>query len=134
MSKIISLFFSLYLLLGTLILPGGDFSVLPKLPSMYQQCGKTHPDMNAFDFVTDHLMNIDGFFDSHASGDPQRPHEPFPFQKQAHAFIPCIVPSADCVITKITGSNKIISKNIFPSHINRYNFDFINGVFHPPIA
>lgn len=32
--------------------------------------------MTPIDFITDHLINIDGAFDSHDHGDEQKPHTP----------------------------------------------------------
>ncbi len=69
----------LYFALGKLVLPLGDFSVLPDLPLMYLHCKATeHHDMNPLDFITDHLINIDGLFDAHDNCDEQKPHRPFP--------------------------------------------------------
>lgn len=80
MKEAFVIFMLAYFALGNLILPMGDFSVLPDLPSMYTHCKATeHHDMNPFDFITDHLVNIDGFFDAHGNGDEQKPHHPFPF-------------------------------------------------------
>lgn len=67
----------IYFVAGAIMLPLGDFSVLPSLPSMYRHC-KTfeHPDMTPVEFITDHLINIDGVFDKHEGDDDQRPHNP----------------------------------------------------------
>ena len=44
---------------------------------MYQHCKTTEdPDMSPIDFITDHLINIDGLFDKHEKGDEQKPHLP----------------------------------------------------------
>ena len=44
---------------------------------MYQHCKATEDkDMTPVDFITDHLLNIDGLFDKHENGDPQKPHHP----------------------------------------------------------
>ncbi len=74
--RILACFFAFYYLLGTVLLPGGDFSILPKLPAMYENCKLTEDKvMGPVDFITDHLINIDGVFDSHGQGDEQRPHQ-----------------------------------------------------------
>lgn len=72
-------FLSLYYLSGNILLQG-NFAALQELPDMYAQC-KTEedPDMNLFDFVTDHLLNLDGLFDAHGDDDHQKPHQPVPF-------------------------------------------------------
>ena len=70
MKKGLTVLLLLYYTFGSLILPDGDFSVLPDLPKMYQHCKETeHPDLTIFDFITDHLLNIDGLFDAHDDGD-----------------------------------------------------------------
>ena len=44
---------------------------------MYQHCKATEDkDMTPLDFITDHLINIDGIFDKHDNGDEQKPHTP----------------------------------------------------------
>ena len=56
----------------------GDFSMLNELPEMYSHCKATEDkDMTPLDFITDHLVNIDGLFDKHENGDKQKPHSPF---------------------------------------------------------
>jgi hypothetical protein len=54
-----------------------NFSVLPDLPEMYNDC-RLHEDkdMTMVDFFTDHLLNFDGVFDKHENGDEQKPHTP----------------------------------------------------------
>jgi hypothetical protein len=55
----------------------GNFSYLQELPLLYDHCQETEDkDMNALDFITDHLLNIDGLFDNHDQGDEQKPHLP----------------------------------------------------------
>ena len=56
----------------------GDFSAIGDLPKMYEHCKATEDkDMTPMDFITDHLINIDGMFDKHQNGDEQKPHKPF---------------------------------------------------------
>ncbi|OJW81790.1 MAG: hypothetical protein BGO69_14890 [Bacteroidetes bacterium 46-16] len=54
----------------------GNFSMLKALPDMYRICKATEDkDMSPLDFITDHLINIDGLFDKHTNGDEQKPHQ-----------------------------------------------------------
>ena len=54
-----------------------DFSVLKDIPEIYSHCKATEDkDMAPLDFITDHLVNIDGIFDHHDNGDDQKPHAP----------------------------------------------------------
>lgn len=74
-------------ILGALLLPGGDYSSISTLPEMYQHCKATEdPDMSFSDFLTDHLINIDGFYDEHGPDDQQKPHKPIWFQVNAPAL------------------------------------------------
>jgi hypothetical protein len=72
-----------YYLFSSFCLPSGNFSALRELPELYRNCKQTeHADMNLFDFITDHLLNIDGLFDEHAPGDDQKPHQHLPTHLQ----------------------------------------------------
>lgn len=83
MHKAFALILIFYYLFGNLCLPYGDFSALPDLSSMYRVCKATeHKDMTPFDFITDHLINVDGIFDHHSNGDEQKPHSPYQFHNQ----------------------------------------------------
>ena len=51
--------------------------MLNEIPEMYHHCKSTEDkDMTPLDFITDHLVNIDGLFDKHENGDEQKPHTP----------------------------------------------------------
>lgn len=77
LKKIVSLFLLVFYSFGTFCLPLSDFSVLQDLPAMYRHCkANEDKDMTPIDFVTDHLVNIDGLFDKHDKGDEQKPHTP----------------------------------------------------------
>ena len=66
MRKLFSILTLVYYSIGSLILPASDFSIIPELPQMYEHCKATEDkDMNFSDFITDHLLNIDGIFDQH---------------------------------------------------------------------
>ena len=65
MIKAINIFLLAFYSFGILCLPMGDFSALQDLPEMYQHCQATEDkDMTPLDFVTDHLINIDGLVTS----------------------------------------------------------------------
>jgi hypothetical protein len=55
----------------------GDFSIIADIPQMYNHCKTVEDkDMTPIEFITDHLLNIDGMFDCHQNGDTQKPHQP----------------------------------------------------------
>jgi hypothetical protein len=74
--KAVTTFLLLFYSFGIFCLPMADFSMLGELPDMYRNCkAMEDKDMTPFDFVTDHLINIDGLFDKHPNGDKQKPHQ-----------------------------------------------------------
>ena len=108
----------------------GNFSAITDLPKMYQHCKATEDkDMAPIDFLTDHLINIDGLFDKHESGDDQKPHSPIQLQHVSGQlnFVPQQL--------IISFSKPIIFESTFPIFSIRYYFsEFIPLVFRPPIV
>lgn len=121
-----------YYTLGTLCLPMGDFSILPSLPKMYHHCKTTEDcDMTPLDFVTDHLINIDGLFDGHDGGDDQKPHQPFHFHNVTlQLFIPIINSFT------IISDNSILfqKKSIITTQETIFTSDYFSRKFRPPIS
>ena len=61
------------------MLPMGDFTCMRSLPQMYEQCKAEDPDINAADFVFDHLLNLEdvtSYFENEAD-EHERPHQPY---------------------------------------------------------
>ena len=117
-----------YFFLGSMVLPQGDFSVLPQLPKMYQHCKSVEDaDMNLIDFVFDHLMGIDGSFDQHENGDHEKPHSTTPFQHQQHQSV---------FNFSFSFSGNLFSelKSVFINNflIEFLAEDFSRGIFHLP--
>ncbi|MBS1487253.1 MAG: hypothetical protein JST43_06650 [Bacteroidetes bacterium] len=128
--QLTAIFFVGYFLSGTLCLPLGNFAALADLPQMYQHCRTFEDkDMSAFDFVTDHLINIDSIFDDHGQGDEQRPHQPVAynhFNVQQGLFVVQIkIPASYRPIQ--SQPSGIYSESLHPSEFN-------TSVFRPPIV
>ena len=119
-----------YYLFGTLCLPQGDFSCVVDLPRMYQHCKTTEDkDMTPIDFITDHLVNIDGIFDHHDNGDKQRPHSPTQLQ-HTQTLTNFVTPQLTVLIIQ-----PIIPKAHFPVFMEHFYFsDYFSFVFRPPIV
>lgn len=130
MKQAAAIFILIYYLFGNLCLPMADFSVLPDLPQMYRHCKATEDkDMNAVDFITDHLINIDGAFDRHENGDDQKPHSPFQFHNTLQQVL----------FTTFQLNVNFVNSNSDEEHItNRleciYHSDYFEQVFRPPIV
>lgn len=117
---------------GTLILPLGDFSTLQDIPEMYKHCKASEDrDMTVFDFVTDHLINIDGIFDKHNNGDQQKPHSP----NQSHHVPQVITFQTISFISFVAKINYQTEKIVFAFRSdNSFSSEYITTIFRPPIV
>ncbi len=108
----------------------GDFSVLNDIPKMYQHCKATEDkDMTPFDFITDHLINIDCLFDKHENGDSQKPHAPYQYH---HQSLFNYYPSQE-YLTSLSQKIKITSVTpIYKESIYCYNY--YTYLLRPPIS
>ena len=83
--------------------------------------------MSAIDFITDHLLNLDGMFDKHEHGDPQKPHNATLIH---HQLIPTVLissaPLAQQSFIKIGSKENIFRTHFIPS-------GHISQLFRPPI-
>lgn len=115
-------------LVSTVCAPEADFSLLAQLPAMYRHCKTTEdPDMNFIDFITDHLINVDGIFDKHLPGDNQKPHQPFQFHHLQHAntFIHAAL--------QMNIAGPVFQLNNFKLPGNKsFHSSYITYIFHPP--
>ncbi|MEP7171088.1 MAG: hypothetical protein ABI855_17100 [Bacteroidota bacterium] len=110
-------------------LPVGDFAALKDLPEMYRHCKATEDkDMTPLDFITDHLINIDGIFDKHDNGDEQKPHSPSPTQHNSHSIFFCLTNFA----FTITDFQPVEVKPLIASGSFFYS-DYISKILRPPI-
>ncbi len=110
----------------------GNFSVLPLLPEMYENCKMNEDhDMSFFDFFTDHLLNFDGIFDKHENGDEQKPHTPIKnWHNPQISLYQLIIPYSlkkNNILFPETKEPFFETKNLLVSN-------FISKVFRPPIA
>lgn len=109
----------------------GDFSMLNDIPEMYRHCKATEDkDMTPFDFITDHLLNIDGLFDKHENGDEQKPHQPIQnhhYGQTTGSFITYSIISVTQQFCVVKTELLIPSKNFLPT-------DHSAKIFRPPIS
>ena len=129
MRKALNIFLLAFYSFGTFCLPLGDFSILADLPQMYHHCKTTEDkDMTPIDFITDHLVNIDGMFDEHQNGDEQKPHQPI--QNNHHTQ------TVFSFITTYNISSTVIIPNQTKPTIYKTSFttsEYITKIFRPPI-
>ena len=82
--------------------------------------------MGPMDFITDHLLNLDGMFDKHVHGDPQKPHNPSLVHHQ-------LIPTLLVPVTSI--SQKADVKIVCITIVNYDNFiasGFTSQLLRPP--
>jgi hypothetical protein len=106
------------------------FSAIADLPDMYRHCKATeHADMTPLDFITDHLINIDGIFDKHDNGDDQKPHSPFTFH---HPVQQVFFSHYHFELTFLNYVNYTVKK--IYHHDNFLPSKYISNIFRPPIV
>lgn len=116
-----------YYSIGSIVLPSADFSIIPHLQELYTHCKETEdPDMNMADFITEHLMNLEGHESEEEEG--ERPHEPFDHKVNSSFSFFVYHPVTE--ISQVTASNSI--RIVTPGKI--YSFDFVGNIFRPPIC
>jgi hypothetical protein len=134
MKKIAHIFLLIYYTFGTICLPMSDFSTLSDLPKMYEHCKATEDkDMTVIDFITDHLVNIDGLFDNHENGDEQKPHKTIDYT--IHHTVCQIFQEINTIEFKNSNSfvsHKQIKKSNYKNSL--YSFNIMAYIFRPPIA
>jgi hypothetical protein len=127
--KTVYFFLLVFYSFGTICLPLGDFSVLADLPQMYHHCKTVEDkDMTPIEFVTDHLLNIDGVFDGHQHGDPQKPHQPLQHNHPSQTV-------CSFSTTYNIAHTEIIEKRIKPIlyRTDVILSDYTAKIFRPPI-
>ena len=127
MKKTASYILAFHFFFAAITLPLSNFDLIAQLPQMYKHCKATEDkDMNFFDFITDHLINVDCIFDKHDNGDHQKPHTPFNFNIQ------------NITLLFFQNSFPVISLYFFPEEIKTffacdlYKSPYHNSLFHPP--
>lgn len=133
MKSVFKIFILFYYSLGTLFLPMGDFSTLQDIPKMYSNCKEyEHHDMTPLDFITDHLINIDGLFDKHDNGDEQKPHKDIQF---TFSSLPVILFIPEINVFTFKSTTIQIESSIVTSNYKKsiYSFNHTLSIFRPPI-
>ena len=114
----------------------GDFSAMQDLSKMYDQCKTEDPDIDAADFVFEHLLNLESVMDHFDADDVseknEKPHQPF---QQTHASSHIVI----AISKPIQVDHKqpvFITKEVKHNlHKDEYvPTAYLSQVFHPPIV
>ena len=130
MMRFVSVLFVYFYLLGTFLLPFGNFTILVDLPEMYKHCkAYEDKDMTPFDFITDHLVCPDSLFDSHGNGDAQKSHQPLPM------LINPIHQPVFLSFTFLFENTCLVDNHLTYGYIElKHSQRISKSVFHPPVA
>lgn len=130
MKRILSISFICFYLLGTFILPLGNFSILVDLPDMYRYCkANEDKDLTPIDFITDHLICLDSLIDSHSNGDEQKPHQPLP--KTVNSNQSPLFLSLFCIENGNTYNDIVVNYGFIEQ---KHPQSFFKPIFHPPVV
>jgi hypothetical protein len=129
MQRLFAILLFAYFTLGTLLLPMGDFSVLPDLPRMFAHCRETEdPDLDIADFVEEHLLQLDDLM-GEAPEPGDKPHQPVQFH---HVNVPITI-AAPQVLAAV--ELPILTEPQQPFVVDEvYLADYPASVFRPPIV
>ena len=128
--KALAYFFSFYFLLGSILLPLGDFSLIKDLPRMYHAYEKIADpnERGVVDFIGDYLLGGKAIFGHNKNDIPENGQSNIQFQ---HAAGFCsIVSNQSQTITTIVADAVITHPNI---SIPINTSEFHNELFRPPL-
>ena len=130
MKRLLHIFFFLYYLVGSMVLPMGNFSAVADIPEMYQHC-KTNEDTNltAVKFLTEHLVNTDGLFNKFDHRHAQKPHKPFHSHMQHNSYQVAVKNLLTAIVEICPFEENITHRSIYSEN---YRFEQIYSIFHPP--
>ena len=115
-----------------LAFPMCDFSMIKDVPKMYQHCKETEDkDLTVLDFITDHLIDVDCFFESDDKNDEPKSH-----QSNSNHQPTCTVQLASQTQAILIEKQVFveITTSINAHYLNNYSFTHLFCVFRPPIS
>jgi hypothetical protein len=121
----------IYFLVGNVILPLGDYSLMRDLPAMYQSYEKiVSPDENGIlDFIGDYLLGGKDIL-GHNKGDaPQNPGSTTQFQHTAGVCSAIIIPAQ--LNSIIVNEYRVIYQDIY---VLKTIEEFHKKILRPPLA
>jgi hypothetical protein len=130
--KAITILFIAYYSIGTLLFPMGDLSCFADLSDMYAQCQHEDPDLDIYDFVIEHLLNINDIRgEEHDIHEHELPHQPL----LSHGISPLIMNVVQPVTIVMCNNVIYLSKKVYSMpHETTMLSDYNGNIFHPPIC
>jgi len=124
-----------FYLLGTLVLPLGDFSVVKGLPAAFQHCKATeNKDLNVFEFLAEHVCGIGQLIEEtehefELDKDGDKPHAPIQFSFEQQQII-CFYQQVKVLAIKPV--SELLPVSVLNDKV--YISDYISKIFRPPIV
>ena len=126
----IALFLAFYFLVGSTVLPLGDFSLISDLPGMYKSyCEVTAEKPDFIDFVGDYVMGGKYIFGHNKHDAPAKSDGSTQFQHQATSFLYYTVSKYQVQVKPVI----ILVKPALPSLL-LFTTDYQSESLRPPIA
>ncbi len=130
-----TILFTAFYLLGTFILPFGDFSVIKDLPGMFNHCKATEDtDLNVFEFLTEHVSGLGQLIEGNEHGEEEgeendKPHAPV----QIHFEQQKVICESQAVTAPAAKPLPLPELRALPTGI-AYIADYVSAIFRPPIV
>lgn len=133
--KFIFLFLLSFYLFGTLILPFGDFSILPGLPSMFRHCRATEDrDLDVIEFFAIHVSGVGQVIEGlqHFTPDEpgDKPHAPVQITFQQQQIVAIVYQIKVPAVKPVAPVPNLACTN----DKNGYTSDYILSILRPPMA
>lgn len=129
--RLITLCMAFYFLIGGMVLPLGDFSLMRDIPRMYHNYKKivTDDDAGALDFIGDYLLHGKEIFDNNAHDKPQTATNNVQFPHPVNPLM--VVLFRTCFYT-ITLPQPLQKHKAYFKAVATTGFK--NSLFRPPLA
>ena len=131
MTKALSIFLSIYILVGTAILPKGDFGFLSQLSNLYDTFVQMNGTISYDEFLEEEFLA--------PYSSPEDTNEPpdEPFEKECHP-VPIDLITVNANITFYTVESVIVIQPepkpilAYIPYIENYTTTDLHSIFHPP--
>ncbi len=133
MRRAVAILLLFILSVGTVFSPLGNMACTDYVPGMYARCIEEDPEINAADFVFEHLLNLESLLDFlEQDTDEDEPYAPVNITQQ--------VVQASVVVQQVlqpvfVSHDRLSADGAYALYRSPfYDNAFIDDVFHPPIG
>ena len=129
MYQILSIFLSVYLLVGSVLLPKGDYNFTCQLSKLYDEFVQVNGSFSFNEFIEEELLEPFSL--------PEDNSEAEPFEKECHPVpIDLITVNANTTFYTVESLMEIQSEpkpiSAYIPYVENYTTTDLNSIFHPP--